>query len=278
MRHSLIHDWNRGSSVSIVSGRPGDRGSIPGIGERIFPLACVSRLALGLTQPPVQWVPWDLSPAVKRGKGVTLTTHSYLVPRSWMSRSYNSSPLAHPSCVVGALTFTCPSLLSERLCSYATCGVAGCSRNASRVCRTSNEPGRCSVDNNSSSSSSCGPDERKKRPRTAFTAAQIKSLEAEFEKNKYLSVAKRLQLSKSLKLTETQVCSLVHSVLAFHVDRVRRCLWSAAINGSTAHLTGDIWVWEPWWNDIDRENRRTRRKICPNATLSTITQKKNTSS
>lgn len=48
-------------------------------------------------------------------------------------------------------------------------------------------------------------DDRKKRPRTAFTAAQIKSLEAEFEKNKYLSVAKRLQLSKTLKLTETQV-------------------------------------------------------------------------
>lgn len=48
-------------------------------------------------------------------------------------------------------------------------------------------------------------DERKKRPRTAFTASQIKSLEAEFEKNKYLSVAKRSQLSKNLKLTETQV-------------------------------------------------------------------------
>lgn len=52
-------------------------------------------------------------------------------------------------------------------------------------------------------------DERKKRPRTAFTAAQIKSLEAEFERNKYLSVAKRLQLSKSLKLTETQVNILI---------------------------------------------------------------------
>ncbi|GJQ82751.1 hypothetical protein Trydic_g19760 [Trypoxylus dichotomus] len=48
-------------------------------------------------------------------------------------------------------------------------------------------------------------DERKKRPRTAFTAAQIKSLEAEFERNKYLSVAKRCQLSKTLKLTETQI-------------------------------------------------------------------------
>ena len=48
-------------------------------------------------------------------------------------------------------------------------------------------------------------DDRKKRPRTAFTAAQIKALEAEFEKNKYLSVSKRMQLSKQLKLTETQV-------------------------------------------------------------------------
>ena len=50
-------------------------------------------------------------------------------------------------------------------------------------------------------------DDRKKRPRTAFTAAQIKALETEFEKNKYLSVSKRMQLSKQLKLTETQVCS-----------------------------------------------------------------------
>ncbi len=48
-------------------------------------------------------------------------------------------------------------------------------------------------------------DDRKKRPRTAFTAAQIKALEQEFERNKYLSVSKRLQLSKQLKLTETQV-------------------------------------------------------------------------
>ena len=48
-------------------------------------------------------------------------------------------------------------------------------------------------------------DDRKKRPRTAFTAAQIKALEGEFERNKYLSVSKRMQLSKQLRLTETQV-------------------------------------------------------------------------
>ena len=49
----------------------------------------------------------------------------------------------------------------------------------------------------------------KKRPRTAFTPEQIKRLEDEFQKNKYLSVGKRLELSKALKLTETQVCTLL---------------------------------------------------------------------
>nr|XP_018906604.1 PREDICTED: homeobox protein HMX3-like [Bemisia tabaci] len=48
-------------------------------------------------------------------------------------------------------------------------------------------------------------DERRKRPRTAFTASQIKTLEAEFQRNKYLSVAKRSFLSKTLQLTETQI-------------------------------------------------------------------------
>jgi hypothetical protein len=52
----------------------------------------VSRPALGPTQPPVQWVPGVLSPGVKRGRGVTLTTHPHLVPRSRMSGSYISSP------------------------------------------------------------------------------------------------------------------------------------------------------------------------------------------
>ncbi|XP_077298532.1 uncharacterized protein LOC143919854 [Arctopsyche grandis] len=55
-------------------------------------------------------------------------------------------------------------------------------------------------DNNSESK-----EDRKKRPRTAFTAHQIKALEAEFERNKYLSVAKRLQLARGLRLTETQI-------------------------------------------------------------------------
>ncbi|KAL6263352.1 hypothetical protein P5V15_006148 [Pogonomyrmex californicus] len=86
------------------------------------------------------------------------------------------------------------------------------------VCSTSPEPEMyyeaCTSSSGANSTTSAdkektaaaiSDDERKKRPRTAFTAAQIKSLEAEFERNKYLSVAKRLQLSKNLKLTETQI-------------------------------------------------------------------------
>jgi len=40
-----------------------------------FPLASVSRPVLVPTQPPVQWVPRLLSPGLKRGRDVTLTTH-----------------------------------------------------------------------------------------------------------------------------------------------------------------------------------------------------------
>jgi hypothetical protein len=52
----------------------------------------VSRPALRPTQPPVQWVPGVLSLREKCGRGVKLTTHSHLVPRSRVSRSYTSSP------------------------------------------------------------------------------------------------------------------------------------------------------------------------------------------
>jgi hypothetical protein len=52
----------------------------------------MSRPALGPIQPPVQWVAGVLSRGIKRGRGVTLTTHPHLVPRSLMSRIYISSP------------------------------------------------------------------------------------------------------------------------------------------------------------------------------------------
>ncbi|XP_046404189.1 barH-like 1 homeobox protein isoform X2 [Ischnura elegans] len=67
------------------------------------------------------------------------------------------------------------------------------------------EDGSSSQGGGSGSGAGAGGEERKKRPRTAFTAAQVKALEAEFERSKYLSVSKRLHLSKTLKLTETQI-------------------------------------------------------------------------
>jgi hypothetical protein len=48
-----------------------------------------------------------LSPGLKRGLSMTLTTHPHLVPRSRMSRSYTSSPLsAFMACSGTALALT----------------------------------------------------------------------------------------------------------------------------------------------------------------------------
>jgi hypothetical protein len=71
----------------------------------------IERLALGPTQPPVQWVPGVLSPRLKRGWGMMLTTYLHLVPRSRMSKSCTS--LQVPPChVVGQLY-----LFNEKLAS-----------------------------------------------------------------------------------------------------------------------------------------------------------------
>jgi hypothetical protein len=75
---------SRDSSGSIVSdyGLDDRSGFDPQQGQRIFPLFSVSRPALEPIQSPVQWIPGVISPGVKRGRGVTLTTHPHLVPRS----------------------------------------------------------------------------------------------------------------------------------------------------------------------------------------------------
>ncbi|XP_012266277.3 NK1 transcription factor-related protein 1 [Athalia rosae] len=44
-----------------------------------------------------------------------------------------------------------------------------------------------------------------RKPRQAYSAKQLERLEAEFKLDKYLSVSKRMELSKSLNLTEVQI-------------------------------------------------------------------------
>jgi hypothetical protein len=110
--------WSHGSSGSIVSDYGlDDRGSIPDRG-RGFLLAPTSRLALGPTQPPVQWVPGVLSPGVKRGRGVTLTIHPNLVPRMGMSRSYTSPPPQTPSWRVAGQLILLFETIKSRLIIY----------------------------------------------------------------------------------------------------------------------------------------------------------------
>ena len=78
-----LFDDGPGSSVGIATDYGlGGPGSNPG-GDEIFR---PSRPALGPTQPPVKWVP-GLSRGVKFGRGVLLTAHPLLVPRSWKSRA-----------------------------------------------------------------------------------------------------------------------------------------------------------------------------------------------
>jgi hypothetical protein len=87
---------SRGSSVSIVSDYGLDNRAIevrsPAEVKRMFPLASVSRPALGPTQPPMQYAQGVLSPGVKRGRGHDADHSPHLVKRSSMSRSYISSP------------------------------------------------------------------------------------------------------------------------------------------------------------------------------------------
>jgi hypothetical protein len=78
----------------------------PWQGQSIL-LGCTSRLAVGPTQPPIQWILGVLSPGVKQSRGVTLTTHPHLVLRSRTSRSCTSFTPQAPSQLVPGTSLLC---------------------------------------------------------------------------------------------------------------------------------------------------------------------------
>jgi hypothetical protein len=84
-----------GSSVSTVSGYRLDDRVIevrsPTEAKGFFPLASV-QTSCAAHPASCTMGTGVLSPRPKRGRGVMLTTHPHLVPRSRMSRSYISSP------------------------------------------------------------------------------------------------------------------------------------------------------------------------------------------
>jgi hypothetical protein len=85
-------------SVWLLTGRPRFD---PLQWWRISSLTSASRPALGPTQAPAQWVPGALSPGVKRGRSVMLTTHPLLAPRLRKSGSYTS---CHPNAPLWSVT------------------------------------------------------------------------------------------------------------------------------------------------------------------------------
>jgi hypothetical protein len=73
-----------------------------------FASILLSRPALWTIQRLIQFVPGVLSPRVKRGPFLTLTTHPHLLPRSRMIRIYTSSPQA-----LSTLDIKVPQYLKE---------------------------------------------------------------------------------------------------------------------------------------------------------------------
>jgi hypothetical protein len=95
LKGEKTYTWSRGSSGRLRAGRSGDRGST---GAEDFSSSPYVQTGSGAHPASYPMGTGALSPGIKRGRGVTLTTHPHLVPRLRMSRSYTSSP---PICLHG---------------------------------------------------------------------------------------------------------------------------------------------------------------------------------
>ncbi|CCD67721.1 Homeobox protein ceh-19 [Caenorhabditis elegans] len=69
-----------------------------------------------------------------------------------------------------------------------------------------------------------------RKPRQAYSARQLDRLETEFQTDKYLSVNKRIQLSQTLNLTETQIKTWFQN---------RRTKWKKQLTSSIRQMVKD---------------------------------------
>jgi hypothetical protein len=110
----LPFDGSRGSSVSIVSDhRLDDRaiGVRSPAGAKDFSSNLCVETGSGTHPASCTMGTGGTFPGVKSGRGVMLTTHPHLVPRSRMSRSYTSSPpKRHHDVLLDCLAFLLPFL------------------------------------------------------------------------------------------------------------------------------------------------------------------------
>jgi hypothetical protein len=119
-----LSDGARGSSVSILSGYGLDNRAIgvrsPAEAREFSSSLCV-QTGSGAHPASCTMGTGSPFPGAKPGRGVTLTTHPPLVPRSRMSRSYTSSP---PSATMGCSGTSLPfTLLISVIILAADCKI-----------------------------------------------------------------------------------------------------------------------------------------------------------